>query len=297
MPAANNTYQPTTWTVDTLLPRMEAYPDEAEGLYFYNSYSSQQKAADQRQSKKIRQDSTKKSETLVDTKASIENDSGQKQEGFQADWVFFVLLAILFFFGWLRVVYARRTSQVLKATWSYQQAYSFFMERNYTTVRVSFSLNLLFYLNLGFYLFMLANHLDVPLIYEEPYYNWLLLSAVVAAFSFAYYLLLKIAALFTGAFQSFNEYIFHTFIYMKNIGVYLLPVIIATAYMPQPWPGYVIHLGWALFAGFWFMKVLRGIQLSFYKRVSFFYMFLYLCTLEIAPLLVAYKVTSSLAGS
>jgi hypothetical protein len=289
MPTVNDTYQPIVWTTDSLVPSMTAYPHDAKEVYFYNQYSRKQTATEYK-THKTGNDSLARS--TVKESTTVE-ETGRQSDAFQADWILLSLLAVLFFFGWLRVTYARRTGQVLKAAFNYQQSYDFFRERNYTTVRVSFSLNLLFVVNTGFYLYLLSKHLGFSLPLAEPYYNWLALSGAAAVFSLSFYILLKMAALFTGAYQAFNEYIHHTFVYLKNAGVYVLPVIVSIPYLPDPWPGHVIHLGWIVFAFFWLMKLIRGIKLCFLQRLSILYMFLYLCTLEIAPLLVTYKLIST----
>jgi hypothetical protein len=49
-------------------------------------------------------------------------------------------------------------------------------------------------------------------------------------------------------------------------------------------------MGAALFGIVYFTHILRGLQIFMKKKVSIYYLILYLCALEILPLVVLYEV-------
>jgi hypothetical protein len=52
---------------------------------------------------------------------------------------------------------------------------------------------------------------------------------------------------------------------------------------------YFIYLGMALLIAAYLLRFFRGIKILMNKDVLIFYLILYLCTLEILPLLLGYK--------
>ncbi|MES2588486.1 MAG: DUF4271 domain-containing protein [Bacteroidota bacterium] len=56
------------------------------------------------------------------------------------------------------------------------------------------------------------------------------------------------------------------------------------------WSLYFIYSFVFFIAFFWFYKILRGIIFSFQHKVSWYYIILYFCTLEILPILIFYIV-------
>ena len=80
----------------------------------------------------------------------------------------------------------------------------------------------------------------------------------------------------------------------KNLGIYLIPIVIGIAYIHEKLKIYVVYAGIVLFVLAYFLKFYKGIQIIIKKDVLIFYLILYLCTLEILPVLIIYKFLSDL---
>lgn len=100
----------------------------------------------------------------------------------------------------------------------------------------------------------------------------------------------------SSLFEIFEEYKFFSFVKLSNlflISVYLLPVLLFITYVNSS--QYVIFIGAALI--FLALVILfRYIKALQYDRINFsniFYLFLYLCALEIAPIILIYKLIVS----
>ena len=92
-----------------------------------------------------------------------------------------------------------------------------------------------------------------------------------------------------------NEYIHNIFIYNKNLGMFLFPIVTGASFMAQYAVPLLLNTGLFIALVFFIFRIVRGIKILFRKHVSIFYMILYLCALEILPLLMIYKLLKILA--
>ena len=89
------------------------------------------------------------------------------------------------------------------------------------------------------------------------------------------------------------EFIHQILLIYKNIGIFFIPLIIAIAYIQENLRIYLIITGIVLFIGGYFFRFVKGIQIIIKKDVLLFYLILYLCTLEILPVVIYCKFFSS----
>jgi hypothetical protein len=90
------------------------------------------------------------------------------------------------------------------------------------------------------------------------------------------------------------EYVHNNFIINKTIGIVLFPVVFAICYMPENLAHILLWAGLLILGAGIIFKLIRGYQIIIRKDVLFIYLILYLCTLEILPLLLGYKFVTSL---
>jgi hypothetical protein len=84
-----------------------------------------------------------------------------------------------------------------------------------------------------------------------------------------------------------SEYIYTNFVFNIFIGLLLIPVIIVALYIPAI---SAVYVGIALWFLIYFYRLVRELFLGLsFAEFSLFYRILYLCTLEIIPLLVLTK--------
>ncbi len=129
-------------------------------------------------------------------------------------------------------------------------------------------------------------------------------------FSFLYYLLvfgivlgvyffkiitLKILGFIFDKVAVVNEYIFITYLVNQVVGIAFIPVIIFVAYGQHSLAHAFVYAGIFLFALEFLIRVGKGaFAVLTSGEVTLFYLLLYLCTLEILPLLFAWKVIEKL---
>ena len=87
----------------------------------------------------------------------------------------------------------------------------------------------------------------------------------------------------------FHEYLYNMFIFNKLLGITILPLLLFMVYttgLVQEIFHWLVLVTVSLIVA---MRLIRGAVFSFKKEVLLFYMFLYLCALEIVPLALLYK--------
>ncbi|MCF8224945.1 MAG: DUF4271 domain-containing protein [Bacteroidales bacterium] len=87
----------------------------------------------------------------------------------------------------------------------------------------------------------------------------------------------------------FHAYIYHTYFYNKLAGILLLPLNFLLIFTVEILNDIVLYTSLALLVTIFIMKILRGIVFSFKHGILNFYLFLYLCALELVPILLVLK--------
>ena len=92
-----------------------------------------------------------------------------------------------------------------------------------------------------------------------------------------------------------NEYIFLIFLINQIIGIGFIPIILFIAYGKESFTNDFVYAGFALFILSFFVRIGKGALTALSSRkISAFYLFLYLCTFEILPLLLGAKLFDKL---
>jgi hypothetical protein len=92
-------------------------------------------------------------------------------------------------------------------------------------------------------------------------------------------------------------YSFVTMLINILLGVVLTPVNLIVAFAPEPFPQILIWIGLAAILLFYLFRQLKGLFISGRFLAQYqFHFFLYLCTIEIAPLLIIGKLALGKLG-
>lgn len=86
--------------------------------------------------------------------------------------------------------------------------------------------------------------------------------------------------------QYYTNYLYQNF---RSLGLILFPVNVLISYADVQYGMYAVYFFFGVFAVFWLLRLVHGMLLGMQANVSLAYLFLYLCTLEILPVLVLVK--------
>lgn len=206
------------------------------------------------------------------------------------------LMLSIFFIGLLiialsKIYYKGYINNMLYSIINYRRSSNLLREFRKNPKRISkyFSLN---------YILTTSTFLTSSIIYFEilPLVNIPLFTLLTAILIFLFYLLHKLAnTLISGLFsmQSLGkEYNFTLKIFNQSLGVILTPLILLIGFTDYP----EIAIGFGIFAfvSILILRVIRFVKINFQNNVNIFYLFLYLCTLEIIPVLLVLKIINLL---
>lgn len=158
-------------------------------------------------------------------------------------------------------------------------------------------MNIFFIVSLAAYCSFIAGHLHIGF-YENFWTTFLYAVIVIAGIYIVKFIFLNIVGWIFGISNVTDTYIFIVFLINKMIGIFLLPFIALLAFpTPEMLPA-VLILSYILVGGMLFYRFLisyRPVRSEI--KLNRFHFFLYLCTFEIAPLLLIYKVLLAFVDS
>ena len=121
---------------------------------------------------------------------------------------------------------------------------------------------------------------------------------LIMAFVFTAYLVkilfVRLVAFVFGLKAAGSEYVYSILLFNKVIGLVMYPLVLLISFAHQLGSGYLLTAGLSLLVMLLVYRTLRLMQIGLSTaNVSFLYLFLYLCTLEILPTIVLVKLFMS----
>ena len=208
------------------------------------------------------------------------------------DWITILLLVCLLLFAWIQTVSHKRFAQIFKAVMQPHSVNQLEREGNLFRERITLSLGAIYYIVGSVFIFQLFNAF-----YTLPgEIDNLSFTALILGVLFSYQMLKSLLIYTSGIIfktaESSRYYQLNTLIFNQITGIVIFPFAIMALYWENTTfliiGGIIVSLlfGYRLFRG-----ILTGMA---NKNYNLLYLFLYLCTLEILPLLLLLKVISKM---
>lgn len=227
-----------------------------------------------------------------DTFRKLEKETGEP--GFETtDWMLGVIIFLWLIFGWLRVGFVRFFQTAIQASYNYFAARRIHEEANVVRSRVFYFMNTLFFLNLALFITQMFDYYNYNILNLDFYLIFLMVLLgllIIYGLKGMFLGILDFIFLARGHFVAYNTTVF---IYNKMIGFILLPLVSIIPYVPSNITPWLFKAGVFVVFSLYTMRIFRGILVGVKIRLSFFYLILYLCALEILPVLMLYKIAKS----
>jgi hypothetical protein len=209
---------------------------------------------------------------------------------FSGDWIIGVLLISVIIVAWARSFYNKALVQTVQAVWDYKVSVKMYREKNTLSQRVSFMLTLVFLLNASLLAYELLwyYHVGLP---GVPDFVFFLLVTLLLMFLYGFKLFVYI--LLGNIFQAekeTQEFLHNINIYYRTFGLVIFPWVTGIPFMPAAYTSGLVWSGLGVVGLFILAQVIRGFLYGMKINIALFYMFLYLCTLEILPVILIYKI-------
>ena len=220
------------------------------------------------------------------------NTSAVYRKNVMPDWFFPLILVVLVVYTWLRIFYSKFFSQMIQAFINTNLANQIVRDENIFVQRASVYLSIVFNLVLALMLYLVSVHFEwemggIGMGFSRYVFFVILVSAAYAL----KFLTLKICGWLFEQEREMATYVFYIFLINNILGMALLPFICIFAYNENLSFSWLlsIPLIFTVLAYCW--RIFRGIQIGLgISPFSPFYLFLYLCALEIAPLMILLRV-------
>lgn len=221
---------------------------------------------------------------------AIKNDS---QQIHYTEYDFFitgVLLISFTLFVWLYVSHRKRLNQIISGFYINRFANQLTREEFNLSNRVSVFLSVLFVLTLTLFISEINQYFSLKMLSSNILVSYL----TIATFILLIYGVKVFGIRLLGnLFQTTKEgadNILLVFLFGNTLGLFLLPIVISIAFIKQISPFVFIYIGISIIIIFILIRIVRGIIIGLNSpRFSNFYLFLYLCTLEILPFVILAK--------
>lgn len=204
-------------------------------------------------------------------------------------WPGILLFVIFAIYVLIRISEPKKILKIFISVFSLQEAKQLFREEFKLTKRMSLFLGIAFILVIAF-LIQITNQYFGIILSEQSHLKQYLFFVAVICITY----LVKFLANYVLAFISSNndlgkEYLFNVFVYSQTIGIILFPFIVCLQFTKYPTELF-LYPALVICAGFYALRMFRGFIISVTEQnVGILYIFLYLCALEILPLLVLIK--------
>jgi len=204
-------------------------------------------------------------------------------------WYFIYLFLLAGFFAWIRVYYGNIIIQTIQASVNFQVANRMFQDNSLLQNQLDRILYLFYFLSMGFLLYDLELRLEI-IPYGLPAWGLFLFNlGVLVGVFLGRLLILNLVGVIFNRLRILREYLYNLFIFNKLTGMAVLPLVFLLVYTRGILQDLIFWLTLIVVCGIFLMRLFRGLVFSYKKEVLIFYMFLYLCALEIAPLVLLYR--------
>lgn len=202
-----------------------------------------------------------------------------------------LLLIMLGYVTWLRYVFAKELSENITVIVNSNLGQQIYRDREFSANIFKLLTFFNFACSAGIFIFLLARYYEVQLPFDAAFYNIILCIGGVGALYLIKglsYRILGSTFKISNALQFFR---FNALVIYHLLGIGMLPFIILAAFADPPVSDWAIAGTLILIAIALLIRFVKGFTaLRLTGRFHFVYFLLYICALEIAPLLIAIKV-------
>ncbi len=208
------------------------------------------------------------------------------------DWIFPLVILMVAAFAWLRAFYNKYFLQVVSAFFNNNLANQIVRDENILVQRASILLNLVFSLVVALFLYFVSIHFNWSLNgMSFGLSRYIFFALIVSAAYTVKFIVLRICGYLFQVEKETATYIFNIFLINNAVGTLLIPLVLFIAFSSAISTTLLISISVFFIACGFLYRIIRGIIAGFSSPAfSLYYLFLYLCALEIAPLIVLIKV-------
>ncbi|MEX0988447.1 MAG: DUF4271 domain-containing protein [Bacteroidales bacterium] len=204
-------------------------------------------------------------------------------------WYFYFLVMLIAGYAIARTYLGHLLSSTFTATIRFNSAASMFNDNSQLQRQRDNALYGFYFLSMGFYFMLITEKLNLTPYGLTDVRLFAFFSALIIVLYVARILAVNIIGYIFYHQNLFREYLYVGYTYNKLMGILFLPLNFMLVFTSGILYEIMIYISLVVLGFLIVMKFIRGMVFSRKRRVLSFYLFLYLCALEIVPILLLYK--------
>lgn len=213
----------------------------------------------------------------------------EKLQNQQPTWYFIYLFLLIGLLAWVRINYGNILIQSFQASTNFQVAIRMFKDNSLLQKQLDYILYICYFLTMTFLLYYIELRIDIRPYELHGVLLYLFNFAVLAGIFLGRILLINLAGFLFNRGRILREYLYNIFIFNKLAGLVMLPLMFLLVYTKGTLQELFFWITLLVLSCVVMMRLIRGFVFSYRKEVLIFYMFLYLCALELSPLVLLYR--------
>ena len=212
-----------------------------------------------------------------------------EKKAFLGDWSVILIIIMLSIIASVKVTSEKYLYHLFYSIFNAQTASRLFRERVVNILHPAVRLEILFYLSTGLFILQIEKYyLGSKNVSEIVFF--ILNSLVVFIYVNAKYLLYVLNGFLFKVQMEVSEYVFYSKSGNKIMGLFLFPIAVLLFFSDGIWHEFLLLSGLFTIIFFSGISLFKGIKIIAQKDFSIYYMIIYLCTLEILPLLIVWRI-------
>lgn len=207
----------------------------------------------------------------------------------QQNWMLMTFLSMLLLIGILRVFYQKKFNLFINAFISKRFSNQIIREENALTQSTSVVLSIVFFVSISLFFYLVSKHFNKYLLGYNDIQNFLAILIICVCFYFIKLFFNKLGGYIFKINKETDEYIFNQFLVIQILGLMLTIWCILLNYSTNFNKEIIIYGGFATLTLGFIVRMIKNLGIVNMNTYSPVYIFLYLCTLEILPLLIIIK--------
>ncbi len=207
---------------------------------------------------------------------------------YQPDWILGILLLCFGLLAWAQYFYRARFRQIMTSPFLKRSMSLLLREGNLFSERISVPLGIIYFLLIPLLAFETNALADmIPYSLNSVFVYLLILGAFLLYWA-GKYILMRILGVIFKTHMTTRDYLMNILIVNIVTGVILLPFVTLTVYLKSP---LFLYVSLAIFGIAFVFRFFRGFLIGIsLKKFSYLFLFVYLCSLEILPLVILSKI-------
>lgn len=201
-------------------------------------------------------------------------------------WPSVLLFLVFSIYVSIKVTDPKKIIKIFISIFSIQASKQLIREDYKLYKRVSVFLSTCFILVISFLICLINNYFGLILKSYGLFYQYLFFILVTTFIYLTKIVSTLILSHITSSYEIGKEYVFNLFIFCQIAGIILFPVVVFLQFSKYP-AEWFLYPGLIICGSIYMLRIFRGFVISALEQnIGFLYIILYLCALEILPVLV-----------